>query len=249
MVIGICDDQKLALDYIKRLVESDTNSGKHKIICFDNGRKLLEYADNGNEFDLVFLDIDFEDEMDGMAVAAKLKEKQIKAGTAVGSLPLIVFVTGIPERMPEAFGVRAFQFVVKPIDEKKFVQVLHQAEKEVKHLKSQRAYDAVLEVTAGSRQINIDTAKLMYVESQGRKLVFCLEDRKIDCYARMTDVIEKLGACFCHIHRSYIVNLAYVFSYDRAEIELRNGVKIPLSKSRYKDFLDAFIIYNAGRLK
>lgn len=46
MVIGICDDQEYTLDYLKRLVKSDSN--EHKILCFDSGRKLLEYIKNAS---------------------------------------------------------------------------------------------------------------------------------------------------------------------------------------------------------
>lgn len=247
MVIGICDDQKMALDYLRKLVESSLN--KCMVVGFDSGRKLLEYANSENELDLVFLDIDFEDEMDGMAVAAKLKEKQIKEGAAVGSLPLIIFVTAMPERMPEAFGVCAFQFVVKPVVEEEFIQVLHRAEKEVSNIKSKRQLKHIFEMSSGGTQIRFETSKLLYVESQGRKLVFYMDDRKVDCYGRILDVIGRMGNSFCQVHRSYIVNMAYIFKYDRTEIELKNGMKIPLSKGKYKDFLDAFMIYNAGRLK
>ncbi len=245
MLIGICDDQKPAREYLSRLVK--TASDKYSVECFANGHEILDYFGKGKKLDLLFLDIDFKDDMDGMAVAGKIKEKQIASGAAIASLPLIVFVTGMPERMPEAFGVRAFQFVVKPIDEKQFAEVLTQAEREIANIKYQVPGNSVVKLSVGAKQIRFDSSKLIYIESVARKLKIHLDDRMVECYAKMADVADELGSDFCQIHRSYIINLSYVFSYDRTQVELNDGTIIPMSKYKYKEFLDAFMQYGSRR--
>lgn len=245
MRIGICDDQKPTRDYICRLVQK--NSEDHKLYCFESGKELLSFVKKSAMPDLIFLDIDFNDDMDGMAIAGKLKEKQIGAGVSTGSLPLIVFVTGMPERMQEAFAVRAFQFLVKPFDEKQFALILFQAAKEVEHLKGQITHKEILEFYTGGKLMRIKPERLMYIESDGRKLKMHLDDRVVECYAKMSDVVSEISRMFCQIHRSYIVNLEYIFTYDRKQVELKNGETIPLSKYKYKEFLDAFMKYSSRR--
>ncbi len=79
-------------------------------------------------------------------------------GNAASALPLIIFITGLPERMPDAFGVRAFQFLVKPIDEKQFGLVFDQAKK------------AVFCVTKGSK------VKSLFVSFGGLKRTVLIPD-------------------------------------------------------------------------
>ena len=52
----------------------------------------------------------------------------------MGSLPLLIFVTGYPEYMAKAFSVSAFQYLVKPIDEKEFEDVFARAVRECRCL-------------------------------------------------------------------------------------------------------------------
>ena len=237
--IGICDDERITRDYLNRLIKAD--SGEHITKCFANGSEALSYFEVGNSLDLFFLDIDFKNELDGMSVASKIKANQIADGRAIVSLPLIVFVTGMPERMQEAFEVRAFQFLIKPIDEQKFLGVLSQAKREVGHIKRIAAYDDMLSVSVGGKQLQFKPRELRYVESVGRKLRLHIKDRVVECYGKMEEVSSQVGDGFCQIHRSYIVNLTHVFTYDRTQVELDDGTKIPMSKYKYKDFLDEFL--------
>ena len=106
MIVGICDDEKnvreLIEAYIRKIDDSCT------ILHFENGESVLKYIKQGKRIDVLYLDIDLKGSPDGMAVAGRLKDKQIKEGIGAYALPLIIFVTGLPERMQEAFGVRAF---------------------------------------------------------------------------------------------------------------------------------------------
>ena len=246
MLIAICDDEKHTRDYLCRLVKD--HSEEYKVYCFESGKELLAFAKKNEVPDLIFLDIDFNNDMDGMAVAGKLKEKQISAGTASGSLPLIVFVTGIPERMQEAFAVRAFQFLVKPINEKQLLSTLQQAEKEIENIKQRKASDGTKTINIGGKKLRINTDDLIFVESEGRKLKLHINGRTVECYGKMEDAISQMGQSFCLIHRSYLVNLKHVFTYERTHVELADGSIIPMSKYKYKDFLDAFLSYGRRRM-
>ena len=95
--------------------------------------------------------------------------------------------------------------------------------------------------------MRIEPERLMYIESDGRKLKMHLDDRVVECYAKMSDALSEISRMFCQIHRSYIVNLEYIFTYDRKQVELKNGETIPLSKYKYKEFLDAFMKYSSRR--
>ena len=112
--IAICDDEKYARKLIRNLIEKQ--GIRCKVTEFSSGKELLEVL-RQKAVDILFLDVSMEG-MDGMAVAKQLRSQAGERGEAVwGSLPLLIFVTGYPEYMMDAFSVNAFQFLVKPIKE------------------------------------------------------------------------------------------------------------------------------------
>ena len=48
---------------------------------------------------------------------------------------------------------------------------------------------------------------------------------------------------FVKCHRSYIVNVKHINSITKNKVFLSNGMKIPISRSKYKEVSDAFINY------
>ena len=245
MIVGICDDEKnvreLIAAYIGRVDDSI------EILFFRNGAEVLQFVRQGKRIDILYLDIDLKDSPDGMEVATKLKEKQIKEGNAASALPLIVFITGLPERMPDAFGVRAFQFLVKPIDEKQFRLVLEQAKK------------AVICVTKGSKAKSISVSfggikrtvlipDIRFIESNGRKLIIHMKDEVVETYGTTADIMKELDKSFCQVHRSFIVNMNHISDYTRSGIQTTDGETVPMSKYKYKDFVPDYAAFLESEL-
>lgn len=130
MNIAICDDEENIRIYIRKLIQKQETFCK--ITEFSSGKELLEFQDEttAEEIDILFLDISMGDE-DGMTVAKQLRcQMESKKEAVWGSLPLLIFVTGYPEYMQEAFSVNAFQYIVKPIQESNFEQVFAQTIRE-----------------------------------------------------------------------------------------------------------------------
>ncbi len=57
--------------------------------------------------------------MGGIEAARNLRQRNVDA--------VLVFITGIKEYVFEAFDVSAFHYLLKPIEEKKFIEVLGRA--------------------------------------------------------------------------------------------------------------------------
>ena len=241
MIIGICDDESgvrlLVENYIRRV------DSTHTVLHFKNGNEVLKYQKQSGNLDLLYLDIDLAGEPDGMEVAFKLKEERIKEGTALSALPLIIFITGFPERMHEAFSVHAFHFLIKPLDEYKFRMILMQATKAAQKI-GDRVHDRnVLEIMVNGKIKRIPTEIIRYIESSGRKIKLHLTDHVIEYYGRISDAKNELNGSFCQIHRSFIVNMAYVFNYRRTVVELTDGTEIPMSKYKYGDFIKKYMVF------
>lgn len=210
MVIGICDDEigarSLIETYIRKVAEVET------IYHFGNGDEVLAAIRQGKKLDILFLDIDLKGSPDGMEVAEKIKGRQIKEGTAASALPIIIFITGLPERMPEAFGVRAFQYIVKPINEKQFDIVLEQAMKAA-FLAPKLRSNKQISVTVGNSKKTITLSEIIYIESAGRKMIIHLRDRTVEFYGTMADITKDLDKSFFQPHRSFIVNMNHTLRH------------------------------------
>lgn len=240
MIIGICDDEKHARELIESYVRKLDNS--ITVYHFEDGEKIMRFLRQGKRIDVLYLDIDLKGTTDGMVVASKIKGKQIKEGTGASALPLIIFVTGFPERMPEAFGVRAFHFLVKPIDEKQFGLIFDQAKRAIKYAPKGNKMKGML-VRIGGVQKTVLIPDIRYIESNGRKLLIHMGNEVVETYGTTADILKDLDTSFCQIHRSFIVNMNYISDYTRSSIQITNGEYVPMSKYKYRDFVSEYAAF------
>lgn len=86
-----------------------------------------DYFSSGVEYDILFLDIELDGHgqgMDGMGMARQIR------GMEDARQPVIIFVTGYEKYVYDAFDVGAFQYLLKPVDERKFAKVFERAVKQ-----------------------------------------------------------------------------------------------------------------------
>lgn len=188
-----------------------------------------------------------EHRMDGMALARRIREGE-------GKQPLIIFVTGYEEYVYDAFDVGAFHYLLKPIEERRFLEIFHRAlqvvegdyrsEKERKNCPEQnleKAQGNTLMVHWGGVSRAVPIQSIRYLESRGHKVILHLEDREVEYYARIRDLEEALGEAFFRIHKGYLAGLSHVESYSRTEVVLTSGVRLPVSKYKYGDFVKVYL--------
>lgn len=225
--IAVCDDDEVMGEYLKQLIERRLkSSGNYKISVFSSGRQLLK---EGTRFDIFFLDINLKD-INGIDMARQLRQE---------TEAVIVFVTALKEYIFDAFDVQAFQYLLKPVDEEKFFQVLDKALLECRTLK--QSEPLVIRVKGVYRNVPKDS--ILYAENEARKIVLHLKEEQIAYYAKMSELEILLGKSFFRCHRGYLVNLGEVKSYDTGSIQLRNGESILMAKQKYSDFVTAYMEY------
>ena len=247
MVIGICDDEKYIRSHIRSMIEQQESGCR--IVEFSSGKELLAWLEDtkGHSMDLLFLDISMED-MDGMTAARRLRLQTDRRQEPVwGSLPLLIFVTGYAEYMPEAFGVHAFQYMVKPVKEQEFQRIFGQAVKECCRLKAgapESPRELLLKKGSTMRSVPVD--EICYLEENNRKVIVCLLKEKIAYYARLGDLERELGPSFFRIHRGYLIHMKYVERYDRKQVIMKNKDCLLLSRYKYQEFVHAYMNYITG---
>ena len=228
MDIAVVDDEKAIREHICGLVEE--RQPESRIEAYATGEELLA---SGKRFDIVFLDIQMEG-MNGIEAARSLREKQ---GDTV-----LVFITGIKDYVFDAFDLYAFQYLLKPIDERKFAEVLERAVRESAKKKERRV------LFIKSRNLTLDQSEILYIESRGKKVEIHTVRQTIEIYAAMDELEGQLGENFYRCHRAYIVNMDCITEYDGESITLTNGDRVYLTKKKYGEFVKAYMwhLQNGG---
>jgi DNA-binding LytR/AlgR family response regulator len=116
--VAIVDDEQYHRDLIKRHIarlEKDIPESI-EVYAYESGQALLDDIDR--KFHIIFLD----QKMSGLS-GVKTAEQIRKNDKAV----IIIFVTALEELWEDGYGVQAFYYLTKPIDDRKFARVFHRA--------------------------------------------------------------------------------------------------------------------------
>ena len=233
MDIAVVDDEKAIREHICGLVEEQ--QPESRIETYATGEELLA---SGKRFDIVFLDIQMEG-MNGIEAARSLREKNANLGVED---TVLVFITGIRDYVFDAFDLYAFQYLLKPIDEGKFAEVLERAVREAAKKKERRV------LFIKSRNLTLDQSEILYIESRAKKVEIHTVRQTIEIYAAMDELEAQLGDEFYRCHRAYIVNMDCITEYDGESITLTNGDRVYLTKKKYGEFVKAYMwhLQNGG---
>lgn len=92
----------------------------------------------------------------------------------------------------------------------------------------------ILGFRSGYQNIRIDSENIEYIESYGHYLLIHTESATFKIREKISDVLEKLEPLgFIRVHKSYIINKAYIKSKNSNEINMISGISIPIG-NKYK---------------
>lgn len=227
MNIAVVDDEKIIREQLKGLIEKQ--KAGFWADAYGTGEELLATK---KQYDVIFLDIQMEG-MNGIETARRLRERNEDA--------VLIFVTAIREYVFEAFDVAAFHYLLKPIEENKFMEVFDRAVKEAE--KQKEKGQEQLFIKTKNRNIILNQREILYVENRGRKVEIHTTREVIEIYAAMTELESRLGGSFYRCHRGYLVNMTHITEYGNDSISLNNGESVYLAKERYNGFVKEYMRY------
>lgn len=232
MRIAIVEDDLQERERIAALTGKyfDERGKAYHIQAFSDGDELLEDYRTG--WDLILLDIRMA-RLDGMTTAEMIRQMDRDV--------LLVFVTNMAHYAIKGYGVRALDFLLKPVNARMLEQVLAQAE----HLLAERK-KKFISLPTQKGMIRLNVADIHYVEVENHVLSVVTVQGVISLRGTISSVEELLaGYDFFRCNNCYLVNLAHV---TRAEpgIAVVGGHELTVSRPRQKKFMEALTRYIGG---
>ena len=227
--IAICDDEKHMSDHI-RAMASDFFRKKNREIqlrTFLSGEELLNYD---GQIDILFLDIQMNG-MDGLETARKLRAGKFRG--------FLIFITVLKEMVFQSFEVQAYDYLVKPVDEKQFRKTMERL-----YVSMQNTSEDSLLVQQGYERRIVPKDEIVFCEVIDRKIYLNLASGEVvDYYERIENLETKLGSHFFRCHRSYLINLKHLKGYKNGTAYMDNGKEVPVSRLRSREFSGVVLQY------
>jgi len=221
------DDEPLALKVIKSLCDKSENINLQK--AFTQPSEALKHL---RKFpaDLIFCDI------------------QMPAMTGINlvkSLPqniMVIFTTAFSEYAVISYELNAIDYLLKPINQKRFTQAITRAQEYFDHIhKKDHNADKNIFIRADFSLVKIPIADILYIEGLADYLKIYIKDRKtIIARMSMKDMMEKLPSTyFIRVHRSYILPFSKIEAVRGTTIYMGDN-EFPIGRTYAEDFFNRY---------
>lgn len=224
---AVCDDRpedarlvaSLAAQWARR------TGAEVELEVFPSAEAFLFRYQEKKDFDVLLLDIEMTG-MDGVELAKTVR----RDNEAVQ----IVFITGYSDYIAQGYEVSALHYLMKPVNEEKFDQVLTRA---VSRLARNEPF---LTLELPGEVLRVPLPEIRYLDvRQNYVTVHAREDYTLK--RPLAEFEPALDRRFYRMSRSCIVNLTFVRRVTRTEAELTGGERLPLPRGQYEKLNQAII--------
>lgn len=223
MFIAIVDDEKFwrekIYDYVKKRYGADAI-----IDVYSSG---VDFNIARRRYDIVLMDVEMP-QQDGFVAISDYKRLYSQC------IPIIL--TSHMEISHRGYLVSAFRYVSKENMEEELKEAFDSAE----HLLEMNRVIVLNGVGLGAVRVKI--REILYIETLSRNILVHTEMRNYKCRDSIASVEEKLeGYPFFRSHKSYIVNLDRVKSFDKNTIYFADGSEAFLSQRRVSELKEKYV--------
>ena len=225
MRIAVCDDEKILRKQLSAYIKS--YSDKSSVDEYENGWELLN---SHVYYDIIFLDIEMPG-INGMDVAEILRNKCVDTH--------IVFLTSHIVYIYDAFKVKAFRFLNKPINISELIEAMRGVEAEILNKEN-------IVINRKGRIYYINLKDIVYLEAFGDgTYVYDKYNNVYECSVQLKEWNKNLqGKGFFKIHKSFIVSFLYVKKVENHQLELFNiSNSFTISRRNLSMFKEEYLQY------
>ncbi len=217
---AVCDDRPEDSRLVARLASrwARQAGAEAEIESFPSAEAFLFRYEEKKDFDVLLLDIEMTG-MDGVELARTVR----RDNEAVQ----IVFITGYSDYIAEGYEVSALHYLMKPVNEEKFHQVLTRA---VGRLARNEPF---LTLELLGETVRVPLPEIRYLDVQ-QNYATVHAGRDYTLKRSLSEFEAVLDRRFFRVGRSCIVNLTCIRRVTRTEAELTTGERIPLPRGQYE---------------
>ncbi len=228
--IGICDDDKAFIEYIKRILLEKCKD----IVFYEylSGEELVSDMDKREKYDLLIMDV-FMPGIDGNEAARNFRSKFPNT--------LLVFCSGVCMPTDESFKTTPYRYWFKSYSDE-------QMSNEIDDVINKMKKSIVAPYIMGRKEnetVRISPEKILYIElCRNGSLIHYGELAEIYASSKKLSELYELfkDFGFVYAHNSYIVNLRHVSKAHVNHLILSNGQELSVSRSRTQEFRRAFAL-------
>lgn len=225
MKIAICDDDSRTAHQLEMAI-LHSQRGKFEIEVYNNPVRLAN-APALNSYDAFFLDIEMP-ELNGVQLAQKIR--------ASGNQNPIIFLTSYKQYMEEVFRLQTFDYLIKPIQATGLDSVI---ERLLHYLNSQ---ETRFVFTFNKETHSLSYSSIYYFEKKRRTVLIHTQQATFETLMTTQTLLDSLTPQFIQIHHSYIINSRHFQQFEKQQVVLANGEKLPLSRKYSKSAKDTILM-------
>lgn len=175
---------------------------------------------NAHSVDLLFTDIEMPD-MSGLELVKAIRQP-----------PMVVFTTAYEDFALESYELDVLDYLVKPIRFERFLQSVNKARR-LYMLENRAAAETtgVLQIKVDYKTINVPFEDILYIEGLKDYVKVFTKGKMYLTRLNVKSMEQKLPeASFLRVHRSYVVALSKVSSFQKSQLTIGENV-IPIGAS------------------
>ena len=231
----IVEDSRLARQELKELLKQHAEVeliGEAENV--DSGYELIQ----SEQPDLLFLDINMP-EKDGFELLEMLD-----------NVPITIFTTAFDEYAIKSFEYNALDYLLKPVNAKRFALALEKAEAKLGEKSSKTnegnrlSMDSQIFIKDGEACWLIKISEISHFEIVGNYTRVFFQDKRPLLYKSLNQVEEKLPEdSFFRVNRQQIINTNYIdgvvpWFNGKLKLTMRNGDEVEVSRRQSYIFKD-----------
>ncbi|MDO5395100.1 MAG: LytTR family DNA-binding domain-containing protein [Bacteroidales bacterium] len=220
------DDEPLAVDIIDNFCR---RNGSITLTTFTDPEEGLR-AIKTQKPDIVFLDIEMEN-ISGLDIAAQLPPDTC-----------FIFTTAYLNYALDGFNLDAVDYLHKPFSFDRFQTAVSRAMRRIEGNRHRGLTESII-VKQEYNNVSIQLNTILYIEAmEGYSKIYKENDNTIITRMVLKNMASVLpGDNFLRVHRSFIVAVNKIKSFTKQEINLTNGVTLPVGR-QYSDEIMNFLM-------
>ncbi|MEG0313694.1 MAG: LytTR family DNA-binding domain-containing protein [Erysipelotrichaceae bacterium] len=231
--ILICEDLVGESTRLEKFVDNYFNFKKisHTITVYDNAEDGIFDYENDKTYDIALLDIILPHKT-GIDLAKVIRKYDQFCN--------IIFITSSREFAIESYQVKAFNYLLKPFDEKSLSVLLEDLMVSIKNHD-----DKFVTLTSRYGCYKIKLRDVIYVESFKRQITFHIDKQDDIIVNDKLDNIEGIlnDSRFLRCHKSYLINMDQVSMLESRSFKFSNGMVAPIPKENLNTVKQKYFDY------